>query len=219
MLTGKSGNYRTIFILAPTHNQTITFNFTPCTDSDSNHYAIVHIDTMTWMAENLKTTKYRNGTLIPNVTSNSSWGNLTTGAYCDYNNDTSISKIYGRLYNWYAVIDTSNICPQGWHVPSNSEFSSLSSFLGQNDGGKLKATCNSNWFVPNVGATNESGFTALPSGYRLHSGTFYYLYYRPRFWPLLLFLYIVPGCFFIENISGNTWGNADNYYSGFCTLW
>jgi len=130
-LTGKSGNYSTILMLIPTQNQTDTFNFVKCTDADSNHYAVVQIGTQIWMAENLKTTKYRDGAGIPNITVDSLWQNDTTGAYCTYNNTTNTDTIntYGHLYNWFAVNNSINIAPAGWHVPTDSEWTALTDYL------------------------------------------------------------------------------------------
>ena len=144
------------------------------TDIDGNVYHTVTIGTQVWMVENLKTTKYRDGTSIPNVTGNTAWDNLTTGAYSDYGNTPSNSDTYGRLYNWYAVTDVRNICPTGWHVPTDAEWTTLTTYLGGESvaGGKLKETGTTHWNSPNL-ATNQTGFTALPSGYRLNHGTFY----------------------------------------------
>jgi uncharacterized protein (TIGR02145 family) len=145
------------------------------TDKDGNVYTSVTIGTQVWMKENLKTTKYNDGTAIPLVTNNTEWGNLTTPGYCWYNNDATANKAtYGALYNWYAV-NTGKLCPTGWHVPSDSEWTILITFLGENDAGrKLKEIGNSHWESPND-ATNETGFTALPGGYRLYDGNFNYL--------------------------------------------
>jgi uncharacterized protein (TIGR02145 family) len=144
------------------------------TDIDGNNYKTVKIGNQWWMAENLKTTKYRDGTSIPNVTDNVVWANLTTGAYCNYDNTASNSTTYGRLYNWYAATDVHNIAPSGWHIPADSEWTTLSNFLGGEDvaGGKLKETGTTHWNSPNTGATNETGFTALPGGLRHYNGTF-----------------------------------------------
>lgn len=100
------------------------------TDIDGNTYKTIQIGNQRWMAENLKVTRYRNGTAIPTVTSNTDWFNLTTGAYCNYDNSTSDAAIYGRLYNWYAVNDSRNIAPTGWHVPSDEEWKTLEKYLG-----------------------------------------------------------------------------------------
>jgi uncharacterized protein (TIGR02145 family) len=147
---------------------------TSVNDIDGNVYKIVTIGTQTWMAENLKTTKLYDGTLIPHKTKPSDWGMLTTFGYCSYSNDSIQNKnIYGALYNWYTVF-TSKVCPQGWHVPSDDEWTTLTTFLGgmSDTGGKLKEIGTSHWNSPNVNATNESGFTALPSGCRSNDGTF-----------------------------------------------
>jgi len=136
------------------------------TDIDGNVYHIVTIGTQVWMVENLKVTKYRNGDTIPNVTNDSSWNILLTGAYCNYNNNTSYTNTYGNLYNWYAVNDSHNICPTGWHIPNKVELETLLNYLGGSSiaGAKMKEAGTSHWLSPNVGATNESGFTGLPGG-------------------------------------------------------
>ncbi|MFA5034072.1 MAG: FISUMP domain-containing protein [bacterium] len=174
-ITGKSGIYRTIFMLVPTQTQTVTFNFVDCTDADSNHYAVVQIGTKVWMAENLKTTKYRDASSIPNVTDGTQWISLTSGAYCNYNNIPAKVDTYGRLYNWYAVADSHNTCPVGWHIPADSEWTILTNYFGGDSvaGGKLKENCTTLWAIPNTGATNESGFSALPGGCRVSNGVFF----------------------------------------------
>lgn len=142
-------------------------------DIDGNTYKTVTIGTQTWMAENLRTTKYNDGSNIPNITSNSEWGSTTTGAQCTYNNTSNGDTIatFGRLYNWHAV-NTGKLCPTGWHIPTDAEWTTLTIYLGYEiSGGKLKEMGTGNWDSPNTGATNESGFTALPSGRRV-DGTF-----------------------------------------------
>jgi uncharacterized protein (TIGR02145 family) len=183
-ITGISGLYRTIYMLVPSINQTVTFNFMECNDRDGNYYTVVQIGTQVWMAENLKTTKYLDGTSIPNVTDNTTWGNLTTGAYCDYNNKPSNSSIYGRLYNFYAATDAHNICPTGWHVPTDIEWTFMTTYLGSDSlaGGKLKENCSTRWLSPNKEATNETGFTALPGGCRYNIGTFDLLRLNGYWW-------------------------------------
>jgi uncharacterized protein (TIGR02145 family) len=149
---------------------------TPVTDIDGNIYNTVIIGTQVWMIEGLKATKYTDGTAIPNVVDNTEWSTNTTGAYCDYSNNAANSNIYGKLYNWYVVASTNakKVCPTGWHVPDDSEWTTLITFLGGESlaGGKLKETGTTHWFNPNSGATNESEFTALPGGYRSGTGTF-----------------------------------------------
>jgi len=156
-------------------------------DGDGNIYTSVQIGTQVWMKENLKTTKYNDGTAIPSVTDNNGWSNLATGAYSDYNNTPANSTTYGRLYNWYAVDNNSatkvasnggkNVCPTSWHVPSDAEWTTLTTFLGGEAvaGGKLKETGTTHWSSPNTGATNETGFTALPGGYRGNDGSYYFI--------------------------------------------
>jgi uncharacterized protein (TIGR02145 family) len=167
-ITGTSGRYSTVVTDVPTQGKLITFPFMPCTDADGNNYPVVKIGTQIWMAENLKTTMYCNGDPIPNVTDDIEWRTLKTGAYCNYNNDTNIGNKFGKLYNWHAVNDSRRIAPVGWHVPSNQEWTTLSDNLGGSfiAGGKLKEKGIENWTTPNTGATNESGFTALPGGMR-----------------------------------------------------
>ncbi|HTX87482.1 MAG TPA: FISUMP domain-containing protein, partial [Bacteroidales bacterium] len=128
-LTGKSGIYRTVIMLFPTSSQTVTFPFVDCSDIDGNHYAVVRIGSQLWMGENLRTTKYLDGSDIPNVTDSAAWGSLTTGAYCNFHNLPEEGETYGRLYNFYAVDDSLGICPVGWHVPSTSEWNFLEIYL------------------------------------------------------------------------------------------
>lgn len=140
------------------------------TDIDGNIYQVVKIGTQWWMAENLKVTHYRNGDAIPNVSNYDTWRNLYTGAYCEYDNDPVNVVTYGRLYNGYAVFDSRNIAPAGWHVPTYVEWQALSNSLGITvAGGKIKETGTLHWLSPNIGATNEAGFSALPSGSRHYS--------------------------------------------------
>jgi len=116
------------------------------------------------MCKNLDVDHYRNGDPIPEVQDSAQWVNLKTGAWCYYNNSDSLGKIYGKFYNWYAVNDPRRLAPIGYHVPSDAEWTVLSTFLGGNkgSGGKMKETDTTHWSSPNKGATNSSGFTALP---------------------------------------------------------
>lgn len=127
-----------------------------------------------WMAENLNTTAYANGDPIPNVSQNTQWSGLTSGAWSYYNNDSKLANPYGRLYNWYTVSDPRNVCPNGWHVPSDAEWEALSKYLGGEDlaGGKLKGKGTQYWTSPNMDASNDSGFTGLPGGIRYQAGFF-----------------------------------------------
>ncbi|MBL4586299.1 MAG: PKD domain-containing protein [Flavobacteriales bacterium] len=154
------------------------------TDIDGNTYPVVTIGGQCWMAENLRTTRYRNGVVIPLVTDSIEWITQITAAYCWYDNDNTNEATYGKLYNWFAVVDTSRICPNGWHVPSDFEMTVLTTFLGGTDiaGGQLKETGTSNWESPNAGATNSTGFSALPGGYRFSDGAFYYKGFNGLYW-------------------------------------
>jgi uncharacterized protein (TIGR02145 family) len=137
------------------------------TDIDGNHYNGIKIGTQVWMKENLKTTKYNDGVLIPKVADRSVWINLSIPAYCWYDNDSVGNKnLYGASYNWFAV-NTGKLCPLGWHVPSDTDWIVLTDLLGGESvaGGKLKESGTTYWQDPNTGANNESGFTGLPGGY------------------------------------------------------
>jgi uncharacterized protein (TIGR02145 family) len=152
------------------------------TDIDGNVYQTVTIGTQVWMKENLKTTHYRNGDAIPNVTDQTAWIGLSTGACCNYNNDAANAAVYGRLYNWYTASDSRNVCPIGWHVPTDNDWLTLALSQDQNAywdlgfghesnvaGGKMKEAGSAHWLSPNTGASNSSGFTALPGGQRSFS--------------------------------------------------
>jgi uncharacterized protein (TIGR02145 family) len=185
-------------------------------DNDGNTYKTIVIGTQTWMAENLKTTKYRNGNAIPTNLTDAAWTAATTGAYAIYNNDAVNNTIYGKLYNWYAVADSRNLCPTGWHVPSDGECKTLEISLGmsasdadlagnrgtaQNVGGKLKST-SSLWTAPNTGATNESGFSGLPGGPRNYDGTYLDVGGSGFWWSST------------GNSTTNAWGRVLLYYNG-----
>lgn len=148
-------------------------------DIDGNVYSYVQIGTQTWMASNLKTTRYRDGSPIPNVTNSTAWSGLSSGAWANYDNNAAYDAIYGKLYNWYAVSDSRNLCPLGWHVPSDAEWTVLSNFLGTDVGFKMKAT--SGW-GNNGNGSNASGFTGLPGGARNGDGTFDYVGRNGYFW-------------------------------------
>jgi len=159
-------------------------------DVDANHYDAVVIGTQIWMAQNLKVTHYPNGDPISNVTDNTDWANLaddnTNEAYCYFNNNSgNEADTYGALYTYAAAIadnwtkdkvENQGICPDGWHLPNNAEWDELSNFLGGSDvaGGKLKEAGTTHWNSPNTGATNESGFTAIGSGYRRYNNGYFY---------------------------------------------
>jgi uncharacterized protein (TIGR02145 family) len=164
-------------------------------DVTGNHYETVLVGKQIWMAENLATTQYNDGTNIPLVTDNSAWVALTTPAYCWYDNDSATNAPdYGAMYNWYTV-NTGNLCPAGWHVPTDDEWKTMemhlgmtqaqaneTGFRGNKEAGKLKETGTVHWISPNIGATNESGFTALPGGGRSTGGSFNYLGHGGYYW-------------------------------------
>ncbi|MBC8215271.1 MAG: hypothetical protein H8E64_02020, partial [Candidatus Marinimicrobia bacterium] len=181
------------------------------TDIDGNVYETVIIGEQEWTVTNLKVTKYRDGTAIPTGHSNSDWSNLTTGAYAVYDNNESNATTYGYLYNWYAVDDTRNIAPEGWHVPTDDEWQTLVDYLGGSSiaGGKMKETGTEHWNSPNTGATNESGFMALPGGFRSYNGGYTNMGYNCYFWSST------------ESSSTNAWyrilsyNNSDVYRSSY----
>jgi uncharacterized protein (TIGR02145 family) len=142
-------------------------------DVDGNSYRTIVIGGQEWMAENLNTTHFNNGDEIPNVILTAAWANQTQGAYCYYNNEVTNACPYGLLYNWYVTVDDRNVCPSGWHVPSDSEWSELSDYLGGEEfaGEKMKSSGTEYW-QQNSFANNESGFSSLPGGYRFNNGNF-----------------------------------------------
>ena len=147
---------------------------TTVTDIDGNVYKTVTIGKQVWMAENLRTMRYRNGDSIPNITDSLEWMSRTAGAYCNNTTGGNVPAAYGYLYNWYAASDTRNIAPSGWHVPSQAEWAALISYLGGEEvaGGKVKESGTTHWKSPNTGAINESGFNALPAGGRNEFGQY-----------------------------------------------
>ncbi len=166
----QSGNTKSFII---NEIDSIIFTFNTCTE--------IQIGSQIWMCKNLDVDHYRNGDPIPEVQDSAQWVNLKTGAWCYYNNSDSLGKIYGKFYNWYAVNDPRRLAPIGYHVPSDAEWTVLSTFLGGNkvSGGKMKETDTTHWSSPNKGATNSSGFTALPGGWR---GSFVSLSYYGVWW-------------------------------------
>ena len=171
-----------------TSNTTIGKPGPNITDSEGNSYKTVTIGTQTWMAENLKVSKYSDGTTIPNIIDNTQWQKNTTGAWSYYNNDAANNAKYGKLYNWYAVSKTTNgnknVCPTGWHVPTDAEWKVLTDYLGGDSiaGGKLKEVGTTSWKSPNTDATNTSLFTGLPGGYRGYSGSYGSIGYVGGWW-------------------------------------
>ena len=191
--TAVSGNNTTVMTDIPAADNTITFVFTECKDGDDNYYPVLTINSRVWMAENLKTTRYKDGiTIIPLVQDITEWSILTTPAYSWYNNDEAVNKdTYGAIYNWY-VAGTGNLCPEGWNVPTDAEWTTLENYLiasgynydGTTSGNKLAKSLSSvdGWDpssnTGSIGNTdysekrNATGFTTLPGGYRDEDGTF-----------------------------------------------
>jgi uncharacterized protein (TIGR02145 family) len=166
-------------------------------DVDGYKYKTVKIGAQEWFAENLRTKLYNDGSPIEMVTDDKLWANITTGAWCYYNNDPSKNSMYGKLYNWYSVNrttnDNKNICPTGWKVPSDIDWNILVKYLGdeKESGGKMKEVGTNHWTSPNTDATNSSLFTALPGGFRYDYGDF-----------------------FGFGVSGFWWSSSENYPSG-----
>ena len=145
----------------------------------------IKICNQTWMQKNLDVSKYQNGDVIPQVTDPFAWGALTTGAWCWYNNDSATyGAIYGKMYNWYALADPRGLSPKGWHLPTDAEWSTLVTCLGDDfvAGGFLKEAGTVHWLTPNSGADNSSGFTALPGGFRYLNGAFNFITNYGNFW-------------------------------------
>jgi uncharacterized protein (TIGR02145 family) len=173
-------------------------------DKDGNIYKTVTIGTQAWMAENLKTTKYNDGSSIPLVMDDKTWETSTSPAFCWYKNDATTNKnTYGALYNWYTV-NTKKLCPKGWHVSTHAEWTTLTNYLKGDSvaGGKLKEMGTVHWESPNTGATNQSGFTALPGGYRYIYGAFYLVGYNGAWWSST------------ESDAVNAWSRYIGYFDG-----
>lgn len=165
-------------------------------DADGNVYPTVIIGNQEWFAENLRSTRYNDGTPIATGHTDQEWENLTTGALTIYphyeieglNSDAEVLETYGALYNWYAV-ETGNLCPDGWHVPTHDEWITLGDYAGGLSiaGGRLKSSrtypdAQPRWESPNTGATDDYGFSAVPGGYRRFEGTFYLTGEYCNFW-------------------------------------
>lgn len=144
----------------------------PATDPDGNIYQTLRIGDQIWFLENLRTTKYSDGSNIQFVTDNNQWAGLTSGAYCWFENNNIYEIPHGKLYNWFAVDDGRGLCPDGFRVPSTADFTELVEFLGGHfvAGGKLKQDGFSTWISPNTDATNSSKFNAVSTGDRHPSG-------------------------------------------------
>jgi len=188
-------------------------------DYEGQTYSTVLIGSQCWFSENLKTTTYSNGTPIPNVTDNTAWSNLTTGAYAWYNNNISWKESYGAMYNWHATVDVNGLCPTGWHVPTNDEWTALTNFIGGTESGReLKScrqvnspqsgSCNTsehprwNEYSSNWG-TDDYGFSCLPGGNRYFGGTFDNVGEQGYWWSST------------EHPSGEAWYRSLNYTVGY----
>ncbi len=182
---------------------------------DGRTYDLVEIGGQCWFADNLATDQYRNGDPIPTGLDNTTWQNTTAGAYAIYNNDIANDATYGKLYNWYTTVDSRGLCPTGWHVPTDCEWMYLEGSLGMtvqqqeavyergtNEGGAMKAT--TNWTSPNTGATNSSGFTAFPGGYRANDGGYILIGLVGYWWGISS-----------ENYSSSAWSRYLTYDNSF----
>jgi uncharacterized protein (TIGR02145 family) len=198
---------------ANVHNPNLTYG--SMTDQEGNVYKTIVIGTQEWMAENLNTSVYRNGEAIPTNLDNATWEVTTSGAWAYSNNDASYACPYGKLYNWYACVDARQLCPAGWHVPTDAEWTVLTDFLGGEAvaGGKMKTTgtleaATGLWYFPNQGATNSSGFSGAPGGFRFGNGVYLNFGYDSFWWS---------SSEFDTNLSwyrylGYLYGNANRYY-------
>ena len=166
--------YGNEFSFSTTNGGIITNPGSGVTFNGYTYASIVLGNGQEWMSENLRTTSYANGDPIPNVTDNTQWSYLTTDAWAHYNNDNQYENPYGKLYSWYTAGDPRNVCPTGWHVPTDAEYTILTDYLGGEfaAGSKMKSTGTQYWTSPNIDATNESGFSGLPGGSRDGSGLF-----------------------------------------------
>jgi uncharacterized protein (TIGR02145 family) len=175
----------------------------PVIDIDGNTYNTVQIGNQVWMSENLKTSRYRNGGLIPNVTMDNTWANLTTGAWSYYNNDETNNAIYGKLYNWYTTLGDT-LCPAGWHVPTNTEWLTLNLYLRYGvGGGFLSGTLmkkNDALWITNTG-NNATGFSGLPGGIRESDGEFRLIGYEASFWSATVGNGIAAGYINLSDIA------------------
>jgi uncharacterized protein (TIGR02145 family) len=182
------------------------------TDVDDNTYSTVTIGSQTWMRENLKVTKFRDGTAIPNLTDNTQWKNSTTPGYCVYGNNTSYKTTYGCLYNWYAINDSRNIAPVGWHIPTDEDWATLVEYLGGENvaGNHLKETGITHWIKPNdLCAVNTYNFTALPGGMRNGNGFFSEMTTTAYWWSSINLL---SEAYFRKLVYNDIYVGRDLYY-------
>lgn len=177
----------------------------------------ITIGSQFWSRTNLDVTTYRNGDIIPQVQNAAQWANLTTGAWCYYGNSTSNGNVYGKLYNWYAINDPRGLAPEGYHIPNDKEWSSLVEYLGGDivAGGALKEPGKNHWIDPNTGATNSSGFAALPGGYRDNTGAFYNIGYFGNWWSSDEDTTANALRYYLEYNSARAYSNGYSKKSGF----
>ena len=161
----------------------------------------ITIGNQVWTSKNLDVSTYRNGDVIPQVQDVSAWRNLTTGAWCYYDNDASNGTKYGKLYNWYAVNDSRGLAPNGFHIPTDAEWTILTDYLGGELAAGTKMKSSTGW-DKNCNGTNSSGFAGFPGGCRDGDGTFYHIGRLGKWWSAT------------ENDSGNAWDRSLLYFSG-----
>ena len=195
-------------------------NYGTLIDQDGNIYKTITIGTQTWMAENLRTTIYRNGNPIPEVISRSDWETTNSEAYCNPNNTANVDSIttFGRLYNWFTISSSKNIAPKGWHVSTLDDWTTLANYIGNDAANKMKEIGFTHWVFPNTYATNETGFTALPGINRLYNGIFSLTYANKNaYWWTSTDLdnqVAIIICIF-DNLSTLSTGGAANIHHGF----
>jgi uncharacterized protein (TIGR02145 family) len=207
------------------HNPNLSYG--QVTDQAGNNYKTIIIGTQEWMAENLNTAVYRNGDLIPSNLSNLEWSNTSAGAWASPDNSLTVACPFGKLYNWYTCVDSRQLCPVGWRLPSYNDVTILSLFLGGTEiaGGKMKSTGSQDnaswlWASPNAGASNISGFSALPGGQRNNDGAFEYLGYFGNWWTSTVtdnfnasFIWMT---YEDDNLRPNTYGMKNRGFSVRC---
>jgi uncharacterized protein (TIGR02145 family) len=210
-------------------------------DIDGNKYVTVKIGDQWWMAQNLRTSRYRNGEVIPTNHTNYQWANTASDAYAIYpdtlvggiNSDAEMVNVYGNLYNWLTVDDPRGLCPVGWHVPSDAEWKQLEMHLGMtqqeadetlwrgtDEGGKLKSTrtepeAHPRWSSPNTRASNESGFSGVPGGYRSYFGFFDHFKYYGFWWSSSEFSTNRTWYRYLSYINSNVGRDNSNKRNGF----
>jgi uncharacterized protein (TIGR02145 family) len=189
-------------------------------DQDGNKFKTVIIGTQTWTTKNLDVSTFRNGDPIPEAKTNEEWaksGDEQKPAWCYYENDSTNGEKYSKLYNWYAVNDPKGLAPKGWHVPTDAEWTTITTYLGGEDvaGGKLKEIGTTHWLTPNTGATNETGFTALPGGYRNYSGSFYVIDNYGNWWSSTEYSTAFAYSRFMSFDSSGVYRSYSNEQNGF----